>query len=496
MRKWLLPLLAGTLYAATIRGTVVENLTGRALAHASVLLEPVPGSSGTRMSARTDRYGLFEFSGAPAGMYLLQATRTPYLTAYYGQKRWNSAGIPFTVTDSENPFLTIRMMRFAAIAGRVVDENEVGQPEFEVAAYRNTRPLQLVANASADERGVYRISGLLPGSYLVRSVGKQLEGTAYKPTFGHETEAVDEARPVDVEMEQEVREANIRPLPGQLFSLSVEANPTDPEKMPVTMMLVSEMNRQTVNGETHTFTGLPRGDYEVFAEAPTETAGVKQAAYQRVSIGKDTGITMPMRRISPVYFEFEGLATQASGDGTVKVLGRRKDLAGSHDPQVIKIENHHANLTVGPWEFAVEPLDGYYVSGFSAPGPYRSNKRVEGWNEAFIGGGGTVRFTLSASHASVHGAVSDLGSAVIGAPVFLELMDLEAARRVTDTYVTITDVHGQYRFAGLAPGRYRVLSSFEYRMPDSKTMADCGAKELQMDARTDIARDLDLYVIR
>ena len=110
--------------------------------------------------------------------------------------------------------------------------------------------------------------------------------------------------------------------------------------------------------------------------------------------------------------------------------------------------------------------------------------------------GGTVRFTLSSNVASLHGIVRDAGEPVTGAPVFLEPMDLDPARRVTGTYVAITGQHGQYRFASLAPGRYRLLSSFEYQMPDSKTMGNAGAREVQLDAHTDATRDLDLYVIR
>ncbi len=85
---------------------------------------------------------------------------------------------------------------------------------------------------------------------------------------------------------------------------------------------------------------------------------------------------------------------------------------------------------------------------------------------------------------------------VVGAPVFIEPMDVEPARRLTDTYVTITDVQGRYHFGGLAPGHYRVLSSFEYQMPDSKIMVEARAKELQLDARSDLSQHLDLYVIR
>jgi hypothetical protein len=496
MRIWLsLPLLAGMLHAAVIRGTVVENQTGHPLARASVLLEPVPGSAGIRMTGRTNRYGLFEFGGTAPGIYILQATRAPFVTAYYGQKRWNSAGMPLTVTDSESQFVTIRMMRFGAIGGTVVDENDVGQPEFQVAAYRDTRPLQLVANATADERGVYRIYGLLPGSYLVRSVGKLLDGIGYKPTFAQETETADQARPVDVEIEQEAREVKLRPLPGRLVSFSVTAVPTDPPDEPVTLTLVSEMSRQSVKSASHTFSGLAGGEYEIFAEAPTDTPGVKQGAYQRTYISRDSGAQMTLRRIQPVRFDFEGLPLQAVDDGTVKLLGRRKDLAGAHDAQVIKLSNHSAILAVGPWEFAVAPLDGYYVSGFSGPGGYRNYKRCDGWNEATISGGGSVQFTFS-SPGRLHGAVSDAGDPAIGAPVFLEPVDLEPARRLTDNYVTITDVHGRYHFGSLAPGRYRVLSSFEYQMPDSKIMIEAHARELQIDVRGDVAQDLDLFVIR
>jgi hypothetical protein len=82
------------------------------------------------------------------------------------------------------------------------------------------------------------------------------------------------------------------------------------------------------------------------------------------------------------------------------------------------------------------------------------------------------------------------------APVFLEPLDVEPERRIAGAFVSATDIRGQYRFTGLAPGRYRALSSFEYQMPDSKIMVEAHAKDLQVDAQGDAALDLDLYVIR
>ena len=499
MRIWLLPLLAGALHAATVRGTVIDNLSGHALAHASVLLEPVSGSAGKRMTGHTNRYGLFEFPDTVPGVYVLQATRIPFLTAYYGQKRWNSSGMPLTVTDAEAPFITIRMLRYAAISGTVVDENDVGQPQFEVAAYRrDALPLQPVAKGTADERGNFRIYGLLPGDYLVRSLGKELEGTGFKPTFAHETEVAEEARSVDVQMEEEAHELKLRALPGKLFSLTVLVDTLEPLDAPATITVASETGRQTFNGNSHTFTGLPRGDYDVIAEAPSDVKGATQGAYQRISIGQDTRIELQTRKAA-ASFQFSGLPAQALQDGTLKVIGRRKDLAGPHETEFIQVSDNRAPLAVGPWDFAVVPIEGRYVSGFLGSGGYRTRKHFEGWNESIVlprPYSSFMRFIFSAGPASLHGTVTDAGSPAVGAPVFIEPVDLEPERRITPCYVTATDVHGRFQFSGLAPGRYRVLSSFEYQMPDSKIMIEAAARDLQLDGQTDTAVDLGLYVIR
>ena len=107
-----------------------------------------------------------------------------------------------------------------------------------------------------------------------------------------------------------------------------------------------------------------------------------------------------------------------------------------------------------------------------------------------------MRFALSSNAGGVHGTVKSGSEPVAGAPVFLEPVDLEPRRRVTDTFVTRTDMHGQYRFTGLAPGKYRVLSSFEYQMPDSPTMSNAGAKPVRIDEGKDSQQDLDLHGTR
>jgi hypothetical protein len=106
-----------------------------------------------------------------------------------------------------------------------------------------------------------------------------------------------------------------------------------------------------------------------------------------------------------------------------------------------------------------------------------------------------VKFTLSPNPGSLHGTVKSGGAPVVGAPVFLEPTDVEPLRRVTDFLATRTDVRGNYYFAGLTPGNYRVLSSFEYLVVDSAIMLNAGARQFEIEKGESSQRDLDLYVI-
>ena len=236
MRKLLLLALAtGALHAALIRGTVVENQTGRPLARALVVVRPVTGTAAEELSARTNVYGAFEFPPVAGGAYLLTASRRAFAPIQYGQKRWNSAGVPVLLEDSAATYLTIRLPRYGAVAGTVVDENEVGLPEHDVVVYTNTRPPKLMARGKTDDRGMYRISGLDPGSYLVRTTAKLYDDGGYLPTFGKETATVDQAYAVEVTLDEQVEKADIRPLPGRLFTVAVQV--ISPGQTPFTVTL-------------------------------------------------------------------------------------------------------------------------------------------------------------------------------------------------------------------------------------------------------------------
>src|SRR5436190_590038 len=113
IRVCLLSAVAAASPAAVIRGTVVENQTGKSLARTVVVLQPIEGTPGALKSTRTDIAGAFHFASLPAGAYIVKATRYGFMPVEYGQKRWNSAAKPIVVEEDANPFLNIRMFRYS-----------------------------------------------------------------------------------------------------------------------------------------------------------------------------------------------------------------------------------------------------------------------------------------------------------------------------------------------------------------------------------------------
>src|SRR5439155_10697568 len=108
-----------------------------------------------------------------------------------------------------------------------------------------------------------------------------------------------------------------------------------------------------------------------------------------------------------------------------------------------------------------------------------------------------VKFVLSSTPGAVHGTVVSAGSdPVAGAPVFLEAYDIESKKRLVDVRMTRTDLRGRYQFYGLVPGNYRVMSSFEFEMPDSAAMDSASPKTVKVEDDRDVPLDLDLFVIR
>jgi protocatechuate 3,4-dioxygenase beta subunit len=112
----------------------------------------------------------------------------------------------------------------------------------------------------------------------------------------------------------------------------------------------------------------------------------------------------------------------------------------------------------------------------------------------YLRGNDVITIKLSSRAASIHGVVSGPGhEPVAGAPVYLEGFDKDSHKRLGELRTVRTDLRGQYRFRGLAPGLYRIASTFEYEKPDPDSMEAAGAHPVTLAENDDTAQDLDLY---
>jgi uncharacterized protein (DUF2141 family) len=163
----------------TIGGTVVDAVSEQPLKGAEVRLRGTPGAPGTPSqmtsqpkSANTDASGRFVFEGLTAGRYLLLASHDGYVNnnrdnALRGQ--WLAVAPGQHVNDA-----VLRLLPGGVIAGHIT--NESGKPlrgasveAMRFSYRRRLRELHDVARTTTNEAGEYRISGLVPGKYYIRT---------------------------------------------------------------------------------------------------------------------------------------------------------------------------------------------------------------------------------------------------------------------------------------------------------------------------------------
>jgi protocatechuate 3,4-dioxygenase beta subunit len=154
---------------AVIAGTVVDE-QARPVANAIVMLTGAELPTGR--AAITTARGQFSFDRLPAGRFSLTASKPAYLRSAFGAVRPGGAGTPIQLTAGARlAGQTITMPHGAAIAGTIRDTKGAPVPGLSVYAMRQgvatSAPLMRAEGVTTDDRGAYRIFGLVPGAYVV-----------------------------------------------------------------------------------------------------------------------------------------------------------------------------------------------------------------------------------------------------------------------------------------------------------------------------------------
>lgn len=158
-------------------GTVVDATSRRPVADVRVTIEPVGAASGPRAAqvmsrlTVTDSRGQFTFPRLPAGDFSVSARHGEFIDARFGQNRPGGSASIVALPEGGHETISVTMWRGATISGLISSDNGTGLGQIQIRAMRisgggSEERIEQFGGAT-DERGVYRLSRLPPGRYLV-----------------------------------------------------------------------------------------------------------------------------------------------------------------------------------------------------------------------------------------------------------------------------------------------------------------------------------------
>jgi hypothetical protein len=166
---------------ALLVGQVIDGVSGRAVPGVIVTLGGPPASNGIpHPRVLTGNDGRFVFRDLRRGDYSITASKGGYADGAYGRTRAGGPSTSLPIGEGERAGdVVIRLWKNASISGTVVDESGERLVGVEVRGYRRSvvagrRRFAPVGSGRTDDRGIYRLGNLIPGDYIVGTVGRHI----------------------------------------------------------------------------------------------------------------------------------------------------------------------------------------------------------------------------------------------------------------------------------------------------------------------------------
>lgn len=474
-----------------IDGRVV-NESGQGMSGATVFVRAI-NSPGAGRQTTSDVEGNFRVTGLEPALYSVSAGAPAYTMPIVGD--------PFTPTYHRiGDTVRIEMMRGGAITGTVT--NAVGEPVVAVRVRATmvrdsrgeaTKMAYITGEQSTDDRGVYRIYGLRPGTYIVSAGGS---GFAYAfnpydqdlPTYAPSANRDTAAEILVRSGEDSNIDIRYRGEPGHLISGTVKVAGTNGSAVSLTQAgsAVPLGNTYQPDGARgFTFTGLGDGDYDVVAQEAasnanaTTTPAFSLSDPKRVSVrGADvTGIeltTKPMSSVSGKIAlepskapECQGKRPPLFAEMVVRLQRPEKDqedflalrfLAGSASPDASGAFQLR-NLVAGKYQFEPRFFARYWYlqSITTTTGTPKPQKFDVAANWMTVKSGeqlSNLTITLAQGAASIRGRVVAPEGAATPASIYLVPVEPDKVNDVLRYFVSDVGEDQTFTFNNLPPGRY------------------------------------------
>jgi uncharacterized protein (DUF2141 family) len=483
----------------TITGRVV-NESGQPLPNALVNIRGYDGSGGRTVN--TDAEGNFQAADLPPIAYLISA----FVPGYVPRPRdpdLNPIGY-YRIGDSAR----IEMVKGGVITGAVKRSN--GEPVVLVTmrAYMTRdskgQPVRYATPSrmhTTDDRGIYRIYGLPPGTYIVAASGGTVNGYSLDPFAGDApTYAPSGTRDTASEItinagEEATLDIRYRDEPGHVVSGTATGSLADDPQRGFSIALNSRFNGieqaaySTWGARSFMFSGVADGDYDIVAQNYSPDAGWAISETRRIKVngGDLTGIALTLKPLASMsgtvvledskVAECQGKRRPVFGEIVVGAYHNEKN-AAKDQPQFIwglggpltpdKQGNFTLrNLAAGQYRFVTRPLAKYwYLKSISWPGSgakaAETNQPADAashWttikaSDKYSG----LTITFAAGAASIHGRVEAEPGGKLSPRVFVYLTPAEPEKRedILRYFVSLAAEDGTFELGSIPPGRYWV----------------------------------------
>jgi hypothetical protein len=504
----------------TIKGRIVAA-DGQPLINANVLAQSMTIPP-TAKPTRVDFDGRFVFDDLQAASYIIYATAPGYIdeaTSLGDASQW-----PRHLLGSN---VRITMIRGGVITGLVT--NAKGEPIVGVpvhATLTNGAPSMTsfftgAGNSETDDRGSYRIYGLLPGQYIVNAGGNSQFGQFTASGFDMDVATYypsatrDTAVPVSVRSGDETAGIDIRYKGAEGHSISGTLLGMIEASAPVggitiflapagsSSLLALELASAQDPRRGFSFNGVADGDYDLFASFLASQTDGALVGTRRVTVrgGDVTGVEL---HLAPLAF-IKGIVTldpikaedkcDKRGSQVIEVTpGLSRDepkkmgsqtmismLAGGLGAQNQKGEFALRNLEAARYRLEIKlPTESWYVRAINLPGaaarapqptgnsalPVAANANLNNWQGVVTVKSGEqikdVSIMVGQDAAGMSGRLETDGAAIReGTRVHLVPVDREQANNILRYSETVVKSDGRLSLTNIAPGRYFILPRIE-----------------------------------
>jgi Carboxypeptidase regulatory-like domain len=258
--------------AATATGKVT-NAKGEGIGNVEVRYYSSEGEYGKFVTESNGEYG--KDINAEVGVFKVEfvpPAGSEYTSQYYKEKFSFSAATPVTVEEGKTTLISAVLAKGASISGTVTSaalpHSEIGH--IEVTAYEKAAPNAVIGNTETNKFGVYALTGLFKGAYVIGfKVGPE-SGLDYAPQFFPEKQRFLEAGEVSVTEGKEEPGINAKLVQGGSISGTVTDAATSQPLSGITVIATTPGGAETLEARTstdvngsYTLEGLGSGSVDV-----------------------------------------------------------------------------------------------------------------------------------------------------------------------------------------------------------------------------------------